>query len=519
VRETKVSAAGTRTTWSLHPDKSGGLAFEQEFAENGTVTNRNFLTAGGAVIGVLITQGDTWVNNAQVNRTTVVRTEYLHKDHLGSTAAVTDGAGAVTARYAFDPWGKRRFTNGTYDAFGTLVIEFSAGNTDRGFTGHEHLDDVGIVHMNGRLYDAHTGRFLQPDPYVQEVLLLQNFNRYSYVLNNPLNATDPSGEFIPQLLFAAAAFIVAKHVPELRPFMAIAVSIVIGPVGPWSVFGNNIASAAFAGFSAGAVGSGSFKGGIQGMFSGAVFYGIGDSFGRVSWANPGEMAKAVAAHAAAGCAMQAVSGGNCRAGALSGAFSKATAPLIQKDIVVGTVVSAIVGGTGSELGKGKFANGAVTGSFSYLFNEITTAVEHFKGLSDDPELGSPRWSMGRLNGTTPLPETEISGLRFAAATSEALLLWNPSRWLATGAQILGWGAAVEQAFDPQDPSFGGIAGALASYATELSSSSIRSSVVVGYAAEKSWEFLAPRWAEDMRQSRVTPAQVSLSCARPHAYRQ
>jgi hypothetical protein len=64
VRETKVSAAGTRTTWSLHPDKSGGLAFEQELAENGTVTNRNFLTAGGAVIGVLITQGDTWVNNA-----------------------------------------------------------------------------------------------------------------------------------------------------------------------------------------------------------------------------------------------------------------------------------------------------------------------------------------------------------------------------------------------------------------------------------------------------------------------
>jgi RHS repeat-associated protein len=184
VRETKVSAAGTRTTWSLHPDKSGGLAFAQEFAENGTVTNRNFLTAGGAVIGVLITQGDTWVNNAQVNRTAILRTEYWHKDHLGSTAAITDAAGAVTARYAFDPWGKRRFTNGTYDAFGTLVIEFSAGNTDRGFTGHEHLDDVGIVHMNGRLYDTHTGRFLQPDPYVQDILLLQNFNRYSYVLNN-----------------------------------------------------------------------------------------------------------------------------------------------------------------------------------------------------------------------------------------------------------------------------------------------------------------------------------------------
>ncbi len=47
--------------------------------------------------------------------------------------------------------------------------------------------------MNGRVYDPRLGRFLQADPYVQYVDDTQSFNRYSYVFNNPLNATDPSG--------------------------------------------------------------------------------------------------------------------------------------------------------------------------------------------------------------------------------------------------------------------------------------------------------------------------------------
>jgi hypothetical protein len=47
--------------------------------------------------------------------------------------------------------------------------------------------------MNGRLYDPELGRMLSPDPFVQIPEFSQNFNRYSYVLNNPLNLTDPSG--------------------------------------------------------------------------------------------------------------------------------------------------------------------------------------------------------------------------------------------------------------------------------------------------------------------------------------
>ncbi|MCP3429774.1 RHS repeat-associated core domain-containing protein, partial [Opacimonas viscosa] len=63
----------------------------------------------------------------------------------------------------------------------------------QGYTGHHELSDVGIVHMGGRIYDASLGRFMQADPFIQAPNNTQNFNRYSYVLNNPLRYTDPSG--------------------------------------------------------------------------------------------------------------------------------------------------------------------------------------------------------------------------------------------------------------------------------------------------------------------------------------
>ena len=40
-------------------------------------------------------------------------------------------------------------------------------NTDRGYTMHEHLDEVGVIHMNGRVYDPLIGRFMSADPFIQ----------------------------------------------------------------------------------------------------------------------------------------------------------------------------------------------------------------------------------------------------------------------------------------------------------------------------------------------------------------
>jgi RHS repeat-associated protein len=65
--------------------------------------------------------------------------------------------------------------------------------TERGYTGHEHLDTVGLIHMNGRVQDPVLGRFISADPLIQAPYSTQSHNRYSYVWNNPVSLTDPSG--------------------------------------------------------------------------------------------------------------------------------------------------------------------------------------------------------------------------------------------------------------------------------------------------------------------------------------
>ncbi len=55
------------------------------------------------------------------------------------------------------------------------------------------IDGADIIHMNGRIYDSHLARFVQADPIIQAPEVLGSLNRYSYVWNNPLNMTDPSG--------------------------------------------------------------------------------------------------------------------------------------------------------------------------------------------------------------------------------------------------------------------------------------------------------------------------------------
>jgi RHS repeat-associated protein len=96
-------------------------------------------------------------------------------------------AGAVIERQYYDPWGKRRNGDGT-DADTLRSLDHRMG-----YTGHEHLDAVGLVHMNGRVYDPMLARFMSADPTVPDPTDGQNFNRFTYVLNNPLGYIDPSG--------------------------------------------------------------------------------------------------------------------------------------------------------------------------------------------------------------------------------------------------------------------------------------------------------------------------------------
>ena len=113
--------------------------------------------------------------------------------------ALADESGNLVERYSYDAWGNPRdpHTQKVYDAG-----EAPALMLGRGFTGHEHLRQFGLINMNARLYDPELGRFLSPDPYVQSGFGPQGFNRYSYCLNNPLCYVDEDGE-IPLLLAGA----------------------------------------------------------------------------------------------------------------------------------------------------------------------------------------------------------------------------------------------------------------------------------------------------------------------------
>ena len=116
---------------------------------------------------------------------------HVYTDHQGSILQLTNETGVVVERRNYDPWGRER----NPDNWDSFSFDSSYRRTDRGYTGHEHLPEFGLINMNARLYDPMLGRFLSPDPYVQAPDFSQNFNRYTYCLNNPLIYTDPSGEF------------------------------------------------------------------------------------------------------------------------------------------------------------------------------------------------------------------------------------------------------------------------------------------------------------------------------------
>lgn len=115
--------------------------------------------------------------------------------------------GNTVERYSFDAWGNRRDAT-TWNGLANDTPMF-----DRGFTGHEHLYNFGLINMNGRVYAPFLSTFLSPDNYIQCPDNSQNFNRYAYCLNNPLKYTDPSGEdFIVAAIIIGGAIGVASTV-------------------------------------------------------------------------------------------------------------------------------------------------------------------------------------------------------------------------------------------------------------------------------------------------------------------
>ncbi|MFV8751899.1 SpvB/TcaC N-terminal domain-containing protein [Nannocystaceae bacterium ST9] len=123
------------------------------------------------------------------DNTVAQQTRYLHDDHQGSIDLVTGEQGEVVQRQSFDAWGKPRDPTDW-----TLPDEFmSPLVVNHGYTGHEGRRDAGLVNMDGRLYDPRLGRMVNADPTVVAPDVTLGWNRYAYVLDDPLSLVDPSG--------------------------------------------------------------------------------------------------------------------------------------------------------------------------------------------------------------------------------------------------------------------------------------------------------------------------------------
>ncbi len=187
--------------------------------------------------------------------------KFLHKDYLGSILAISDEAGNKLEQRHFDAWGN--ITHLKIGNNATITDRNTIKNTewllDRGYTSHEHLKEVELIHMNGRLYDPLLRRFLNADENIQDPNNTQNYNKYGYVMNNPLMYNDPSGE-----LFWFAAL-----VPIMGKFFA---AVVAGAIGGAIIGGGMyLAQATITGnFSLGGFAKSFFVGALTGAVSGAL---------------------------------------------------------------------------------------------------------------------------------------------------------------------------------------------------------------------------------------------------------
>lgn len=292
---------------------------------------------------------------------------FLHKDYLGSILAITNEEGNIKEQRHFDAWGN--LTHFKVDGIDKNVNDFNTLSLiDRGYTSHEHFTEVGIIHMNGRLYDPLLRRFLNADENIQDPENTQVYNKYAYVVNNPLIYADVSGEDFGLSLILATAVAV---------FVAIGTDYYLNrPVN----IGNMVQSVIMAAISAG------------------ISYGIGEIFkvgDAVAKALKGWTWVARAgAHAIAQGTLSYVQGGNFLSGALSGAFASVANDLLgyyfnkaESNSFIRTkgfalLTGAVSGGVGSVLGGGNFWMGAGQGLIVTAFNFL----QHIENKPGDDEL-------------------------------------------------------------------------------------------------------------------------------------
>lgn len=326
-----------------------GAIYEEDYLSTGEIKQRHYIFANGGMIAIheqSSTSGETL--------------NYVHKDHLGSVQAYSDKNGKLVQELSYDAWGRRRSAD-EWKYY--LNLPDASAWHERGFTGHEHLDVFEMINMDGRMYDPMLGRFLTPDPFVQAPDYTQGLNRYIYCLNNPLSLVDPSGySWLSKNWKSLLVTSVGIAVAIIAPPSAVGI-LLSGTLGGMT---SGIAGALLNGANIGQIGRSAIQGGLWG----GVQAGLSNISGSVSQ----NFYIKLIAHSISQGFQEGVKGGNIKHGLVSGLISSAGSQKISEfgsgwTKFTRVTAAAIVGGTASEVGGGKFANGAMTGAFIMLYND------------------------------------------------------------------------------------------------------------------------------------------------------
>ena len=322
---------------------------------------------------------------------------YLHLDHLGSTDAITNANGTVVQNVSFDAFGEKRLSINwntilNTSIYGPLAI------TSFGYTGHEMVDKVGIIHMNGRIYDPRLGRFMQADPMIDGATDPQGYNRYTYVRNNPLAYTDPTG-FLKTTSFL-------RRTRKLLNWASLGTidNDWFGPAASIGCMFANVAAPACLAAVAGATainGGGNLKDGAyaagRAYVISSISVGASEAIGaafptqvfdRVSASLPA-IFEASVAHGLLGGTMLLLQGGKFGHGFASaftskfaGSYIHPTNSTVFTSKEVRIVLAGLIGGSVSAATGGKFANGAMQSAIQWAFNDEAHSTEEV-----DPDIG------------------------------------------------------------------------------------------------------------------------------------
>lgn len=280
---------------------------------------------------------------------------YLLHDHQGSLdrLVAAAGTGDPLLLLSFDSWGKRRQPNWAADP---SDLRYGDDHwVERGFTGHEHLDSVRLVHMGGRVEDPLLGRMLSPDPLIGNILNPQALNPYSYVNNNPASYFDPSG------------FLLSKLRKTIRRALSHVASFGRRLVSNW---GRPVAAAVAAYYTAGAVSSWAYAAPATAGSAGAAAGAAGGVAATNTLVAP-LIPAAVASGAAGGAVAGIIATGNLRgavAGAITGGLMGGIGGQFGNAYSTTRVLAeSAVGGIGAELQGGHFSDGFLSsGAMSSL---------------------------------------------------------------------------------------------------------------------------------------------------------